>query len=128
MKTSRLHWNRRREARHDCDYKTISWIRSGARRIHRGWLNDQSWSGLSFVVPVEAGPSVGDEIELSAKSRGEKTPCKVVRITPVEENRSIVGCKKEVPGQALRERKPKRRAVKKLRASLSRTNGGLVTA
>lgn len=121
MKTGQLHWNRRREARHHCDFKTITWFRNGTHRTRRGWLNDQSWSGLSFIVPAQARPSVGDEIELAAQTRGDRTACRVVRITPAEDHRTIVGCEKDIPGQILLERKPKRRVVQNVRTPKFRT-------
>jgi hypothetical protein len=70
----------------------MTWKRRGAEATAPGWLSDTSRSGVSFVVSRAHQPSLGEEIELSCFVRlGER--CRVIRISPYDENLSVVGCR-----------------------------------
>lgn len=82
--------DRRSEPRHPVASR-ITWKRRGAEATTPGWLSDTSRSGVSFVVSRAHQPSLGEEIELSCSVRlGER--CRVVRISPYDENLALVGC------------------------------------
>jgi hypothetical protein len=115
MKSRKLKWNRRREPRQHCDYKSVAWSKEGKKSVNRGWLNDQSWSGLSFYVPSCTRPTVGDEIELMTRPHGDKTCCRVVRLAETEDERTLIGCQKDVPGAVVTPREPKRRIIENVR-------------
>ncbi len=121
MKSSKLHWNRRREARHRCDYKSIVWARQGKMNSSRGWLNDQSWSGLSFVTLNRITPRTGEELEIAVGPYSDKTPCRVVRVEQTHNGRKLVGCEKDVPGGIFTQNRPKKRNIQNVRVPRDRS-------
>ena len=115
MSPRKLYWNRRREQRHRCDFRSIKWIKQGNNNMSRGWLNDQSWSGLSFITASPHRPQIGEDIELSTKSHGDRTCCRVVRVEELEDDRAVIGCQKDVPGNVILQDRPKRKIIENVR-------------
>jgi hypothetical protein len=58
----------------------------------RGWMNDVSASGMSFVTNVRNRPKVGDEVEVIHAADGDTLVCRVVRIQFLESALARVGC------------------------------------
>ena len=116
MATRKLKLNRRKEGRHLCPYNGITWRREGEDKQSRGWLNDISNGGLSFVPDRKSRPRIGDDLELNINSQGEQLQCKVVRIERLEGNKLLVGCEKDTPGKVINPRSPKQRAITRMRS------------
>lgn len=101
MAGSRLYENRRRESRYYFDSGTpIAWRpdRPGRRRA-KGWLNDVSDSGLSFLAAQQRRPKIGETVCVHDHRGGPPLLCRVVRLTGGPGEWVVVGCARD-QGQA----------------------------
>ncbi len=89
--------NRRVESRYFFDSGTpIAWRpdHPGRRRC-KGWLNDVSDSGLSFITQKSRKPRIGDTVCVHDRRGGPPQLCRVVRTIPRAEGLVLVGCAKD---------------------------------
>ncbi len=93
MARSRALENRRHEPRHYLPRTPIAWRKHGTEPWHRGWLHDVSASGASLLVPTEALPQTGHEIDLRRRYRGEILLCRVARTQICEDGQGLVACR-----------------------------------
>ncbi len=90
---------RRREPRTDSE-RTIRWKRPGRIEDVKGWMVDESTSGLGFMVGTPSAPRVGDLLHIRRRDGQEwasvERPVRVARITLMPgENLAMVGCSVE---------------------------------
>lgn len=88
--------DRRRELRQDSD-DVIRWKRPGKLEDQRAWSIDLSSSGMGFMTPHDAAPSVGDMLHLHRQigNTWEKIerPVRVARVSSSSNPEVVtVGC------------------------------------
>jgi|GEM_PF-6795111 len=90
-----LIWNRRSHDRVHCCGERVSWKSDRSRKNRRGWLNDVSTQGVSFLIEQRREPTEGDAVEIRTDRRSEPIVCKVVRVTPEGVDLALVACERE---------------------------------
>ncbi len=88
---------RRREPRADSD-RTIRWKRPGRIEDQKGWMLDESSSGLGFMVGTPSAPRVGDRLHIRHRDGREwvgiERPVRVARVTLLPgDDLAVVGCR-----------------------------------
>lgn len=89
-------WNRRTSMRVPCCGERLEWKPEGRRRARRGWLNDVSDGGVSFLTEQKRTPCAGQTVEVSTDRNGEPMLCEVVRVIPEGEDLALVACRRSV--------------------------------
>ncbi len=92
--TSNLIWERRHDTRVHCCGERVAWKSERSRRSRKGWLNDVSRLGVSFLIESRRSPSEGETLELRTDKRSEPIAYRVVRVTPEGEDLALVGCER----------------------------------
>jgi hypothetical protein len=90
----RLIWNRRSNDRVHCCGERLAWRSERSRRSRKGWLNDVSAEGVSFLIEQRRTPSEGETVEVRTDRRAEPISCRVVRITPQGLDLALVACRR----------------------------------
>lgn len=90
----KLIWNRRTNERVHCCGERLAWKSERSRRTRKGWLNDVSAEGVSFLIENSRAPSEGETVEVRTDRRGEPLSCRVVRITPEGSDLALVACER----------------------------------
>jgi len=90
-----LIWERREEARVHCCGERLLWKGERGKRSRKGWLNDVSASGVSFLIEQRRIPNAGESVEIRTGSRSVPTAYRVVRITPEGSDLALVACERE---------------------------------
>lgn len=85
--------HRRREHRQYFPRPPVAWKTKGAGAWRTGWLNDLSASGAAMLVPMDAAPKAGQEVELCPDRQTGTLPCRVVRTEAREDDRDLVACR-----------------------------------
>jgi len=98
-------WDRRESLRARCCGERLRWRAEGARRAQRGWLNDVSISGLSFLIERDREPHAGEIVEVITDPRADAIECTVIRVTGEGSDLSLVACERaaapaEIPAMA----------------------------
>jgi hypothetical protein len=70
----------------------MGWRKRSSDVLHRGWLNDESDSGVSFVTGTAAQPSLGEEVEIVGLDRLPRRH-RVVRIAPCGDRGCVIACR-----------------------------------
>lgn len=84
-------WNRRRENRRDCTGELIQWSRHEDEQVQRGWLNNQSSSGLSFMSEYGDLPRKGEAIDIESDNE-RKVKWTVTRTRPLNQRLALIAC------------------------------------
>jgi hypothetical protein len=114
-------WNRRAEARHYCFGHRLAWRKdAGEYRRRKGWMNDVSPSGMSFLVEAGRQPHVGDAIEVSQPESGGRL-YHVVRVHPLEGKLALIGCRRDPGSRATLAGNPDRSSDKRAKSMPLRT-------
>jgi len=92
--TSNLIWERRDSARVHCCGERLLWKPEQGRRARKGWLNDVSRRGVSFLIELRRSPSAGETVEVRTDKRSEPITYTVVRVTPEGEDLALVACER----------------------------------
>ena len=91
-----LIWNRRTDDRAPCCGERLVWKLERSRRSRRGWLNDVSSHGVSFLIEQRRTPREGETVEVRTDRRSEPISCKVVRVTLAGSDLALVACERAV--------------------------------
>lgn len=70
----------------------MGWRKRSSDVLHRGWLNDESDSGVSFVTGTAAQPSLGEKVEIVGLDRLPRRH-RVVRIAPCGDRACVIACR-----------------------------------
>ncbi len=93
--TENLIWNRRVNERVRCCGERLLWKGENARRNRRGWLNDVSAQGVSFLIEQRRKPSEGETVEVRTDKHGDPMSYRVTRVTPEGMDLALVACERE---------------------------------
>jgi len=89
MTFARIAWNRRNEGRINGCGERLCWRPIDGRRRRRGWLNDLSTNGVSFLAETSRSPQEGQAIEIASDARHPGDVYDVVRVT-AEDDAALV--------------------------------------
>lgn len=88
-------FDRRTTERVRCCGERLVWKTERSRRSRKGWLNDISKLGVSFLIEQRRSPSEGESLEVRTDRRGEPMLFTVKRITPEGADLALVACERE---------------------------------
>ena len=77
-----------------CCGEPLAWKPEHGRRSRKGWLNDYSSQGVSFLIEQRRKPSEGETVEVRTDRRGEPIAFTVVRVTPEGSDLALVACER----------------------------------
>ena len=88
---------RRREPRAETDH-TIRWKRPGRIEDQKGWMLDESSSGLGFLVAARSAPRVGDRLHIRRRDGRDwvsiERHVSVARVTLMPgDDLAVIGCR-----------------------------------
>ncbi len=89
-----LIWNRRGSERVRCCGERLMWKSENARRNRRGWLNDVSEKGVSFLIEQRRKPNEGETVEVRTDKHGDPMSCRVIRVTTEGADLALVACER----------------------------------
>lgn len=78
-----------------CCGERLLWKGETTRRSRRGWLNDVSPEGVSFLIEQRRKLSEGETVEVRTDKHGDPMSCKVVRVTRESPELMLVACVRE---------------------------------
>jgi hypothetical protein len=87
--------DRRANERVRCCGERLMWKSEQSRRNRKGWLNDISTQGVSFLIDQRRTPSEGESLEVRTDKRGEPMIFTVKRVTPEGDDLALVACVRE---------------------------------
>ncbi len=118
MHEARASHNRRRESRYYAERGAlVAWRQDGrGARRRKGWLNEISDSGMSFLVNTPREPHRGEDLMVDRKRGGGFMLFHVVHTTALEGGLSLVGCRLDMsePCSLNRRSRPRLSASKRL--------------
>lgn len=86
---------RRANDRVRCCGERLVWKRERSRRNMKGWLNDISLKGVSFLIEQRRTPSEGETVEVRTDRRSEPMSFTVMRVSPEGADLALVACERE---------------------------------
>lgn len=86
------HDERRVSFRVHCCGERLAWKPEQTRRSRKGWLNDVSPEGVSFLIEQRRAPNAGDTVEVRTDPQRQPMRCTVVRITQEGDDLALVAC------------------------------------
>jgi len=92
--SEQLIWNRRGSERVRCCGERLLWKGENARRNRRGWLNDVSAQGVSFLIEQRRKPVEGETVEVRTDKHGDPMSYRVIRVTPEGVDLALVACER----------------------------------
>ncbi|MCB9837891.1 MAG: PilZ domain-containing protein [Phycisphaeraceae bacterium] len=90
----RMIWERREHPRVNCCGERLRWKIESARRTRKGWLNDVSTNGMSFLIEQRRAPGAGETLEVRNGQRSEPLRFRVVRTAPEGSDLALVACER----------------------------------
>ena len=92
--SEQLIWDRRGSERVRCCGERLLWKGENARRNRRGWLNDVSAQGVSFLIEQRRKPNEGETVEVRTDKYGDPMSCRVTRVTTEGADLALVACER----------------------------------
>jgi hypothetical protein len=86
--------DRRADERVRCCGERMVWKREQSRRNRKGWLNDVSVRGVSFLIDQRRQPCAGEMVEVRTDRHSDPLSFTVKRVTPEGEDLALVACER----------------------------------